>query len=159
MGWRLLDAPLVLKYDFCFSHSGHFLTSGAFDCAANQAECDKLGVFLAGLPQDVIVLLAIQDSAFDSGKTLPTSELGAVGAQQAGSVVAQTAHAVIGYKGQKSMAWKDEKFTADGAGPAEVSTSIPISCSYVPEGNAWSFMSRLCRPLITALLYGRFSND
>ncbi|KAL9957163.1 hypothetical protein ACROYT_G038767 [Oculina patagonica] len=129
--------------------SGRFLTSGAFDCAASQAECDKLGEFLTGLPQDVIVLLAIQDSAFVSGKTLPTSELGAVGAQQAGSVATQTAHAVIGYKGQKSVAWKDEKFTPSGAGPAEVSTIIPISCSYVPED------STTCTPFnIASQKYG-----
>ena len=126
----------MLKLDFRFSFAGRFLTSAAFDCAASQAECDKLGAFLKGLPQDVIVLLAVQDSAVVSGKTLPTSELTAVGAQQAGSVAAQTAHAVIGYKGQKNMTWKDEKFTGNGAGPAEVSSNIPISCSYVPEGNA-----------------------
>ena len=139
---RLAIAGTKVCWLFC---SGRFLTSAAFDCAASQAECGKLGTFLNGLPQDVIVLLAVQDSAVDSGKTLPTSELTAVGAQQAGSVAKQTAHAVIGYKGQNNMPWKVEKFTVKGSGPAKVSSSIPISCSYVPEGNAKSFTSRLCR--------------
>lgn len=119
------------------SYLGRFLTSAAFDCAASQAECDKLGTYLQGLPQDVIVLLAVQDSAVVSGKTLPISKLQtAVGAQEAGNVADQTAHAIIGYKGQQSVAWKDDKLTPSGSGPAELSSSIPISCSYVPEGNA-----------------------
>lgn len=118
-----------------FFYSGHFLTADAFDCVHSQEKCDELGTFLAGLPQDVIVLLAIQDSALDSGRTLPTSELTAVGAQDAGNVSAQTSHAVIGYKGQQAMAWKDELGKGYGAGPAEVSSSIPISCSYIPEGD------------------------
>ena len=102
----------------------------------SQAECAKLGQYLDGLPQDVIVLLAIQDSAMDSGRVLPTSKLTVVGVQNAGSVALQTSHAVIGYKGQKSMAWKQDVFQEKSAGPAEISTSIPISYSYVPQGNA-----------------------
>ena len=101
----------------------------------SQAKCDELGVFLAGLPQDVIVLLAVQDSAFSSGRTLPISELTEVGAQDAANVAANTSHAVIGYKGQQAMAWKDELRKNSGQGPAEVSSSIPINCSYVPEGD------------------------
>lgn len=101
----------------------------------SQAKCDELGDFLAGLPQDVIVLLAVQDSASTSGRTLPISQLKAVGAQDAGSVAAQNSHAVIGYKGQQAMAWKKELRKNSGQGPAEVSSSIPISCSYVPEGD------------------------
>ena len=122
--------------NFGVSCLGRFLTSAAFDCAASQVECDKLGAFLQGLPQDVIVLLAVQDSAVVSDKTLPTSNLTAVGAQEAGNVADQTAHAVIGYKGQQNMTWKDDKFTSSGSGPAKLSSSISISCSYVPEGNA-----------------------
>jgi len=101
----------------------------------SQAKCDELGVFLASLPQDVIVLLAIQDSAVANSHRLPISNLTAIGAQHAGDVVAQTSHAVIGYKGQQVMAWKDELWKGSGQGPAEVSSSIPISCSYVPEGD------------------------
>jgi len=102
----------------------------------SQVKCDDLGVFLAGLPQDVIVLLAVQDSAWAGNRTLPISNLTAVGAEDAGNVTAQTLHAVIGYKGQQAMAWKRELRKNSGSGPAEVSSSIPISCSYVPEGDA-----------------------
>ena len=101
----------------------------------SQAKCDEIGVFLAGLPQDVIVLLAVQDSAAANDSTLPISELTAIGAKDAGRVAAQTSHAVIGYKGQQVMTWKDELWKASGQGPAEVSSSIPISCSYIPEGD------------------------
>ena len=79
------------------------------------------------------MLLAIQDSAID-GTTLPTSDLNSVGVQNPGSVSAKTSHAVIGYKGQKSVTWKNELFKANGAGPAEVSSTIPINCSYISEG-------------------------
>ena len=122
--------------NFGVSCLGRFLTSAAFDCAGYQAECDKLGAFLQGLPQDVIVLLAVQDSAVVSGKTLPTNQLTEVGVQEAGNVANLNAHVVIGYKGQQSMAWKDEELKGSGSGPVELSSSISISCSYVPEGNA-----------------------
>ena len=89
-------------------------------------------MFLKTLPQDVIVLLAAQNSSVVSGRVLPTRELGGVGAQYAGNVSAQTRHAVIGYKGQKSVTWIKEVW--NGTGPAEVSSSIPISFSYKPKG-------------------------
>lgn len=88
------------------------------------------------------MLLAIQDSALAGNHKLPISNLTAVGAQDAGKVAPQTSHAVIGYKGQQVMAWKDELRKDSGQGPAELSSSIPISCSYVPEGDtAKSVMS------------------
>lgn len=80
--------------------SGRFLTSSAFDCTAKQDECDRMGEFLRGLPQDVVVLMAIQLSAVDN-TTLPPSEMNDVGAKNAGSVQAHNSHAVIGYKGKK----------------------------------------------------------
>ena len=126
----------------------------------SQAKCDELGVFLAGLPQEVIVLLAVQDSALAINRTLPISNLTAVGAPDAGSVVAQTSHAVIGYKGQQAMAWKDELRKASGQGPAQVSSSIPINCSYVPEGDTVSpvMLLSLCHvsPLLGLNLIGSF---
>ena len=110
----------------------------------SQVKCDELGVFLAGLPQDVIVLLAVQDSAWAVGRTLPIGNLTAVGAQVAGKFTTQTSHAVIGYKGQQEIARKYELRNDSGQGPAEVSSSIRISCSYLPQGDtAKSVMSRL----------------
>lgn len=65
-----------------FDHlSGLFLTSAAFDCAASQAKCNELGIFLSGLPQDTVVLIAIQESGLVSGRSLPTSQLEEVGIQ------------------------------------------------------------------------------
>ena len=91
---------------FVFPYPGRFLTSAAFDCATHQAECDKLGVFLKGLPQDVVVLLAAQGPAVVTGHVLPTKELKKVGANHTENVSAQTRHAVIGYKGQmKGVTW------------------------------------------------------
>jgi len=55
--------------------------------------------------------------------------------------VASSSHAVIGYKGNKSVDWKDEVFRADNAGPAEVSGTIPISCSYMPLGTYYFYVS------------------
>ncbi|XP_022780269.1 uncharacterized protein LOC111321599 [Stylophora pistillata] len=112
--------------------TGRVLTSAAFDCAESQKECDKLGTFLKDLPQDVIVLLAVQDSAVGS-YTLPTSDLIGIGAQKARRVVGQTSHAVIGYKGWRGVTWIKEDFKQNGEEPAEVSSSIPISFLYLPE--------------------------
>ena len=118
---------------FVFPYPGRFLTSAAFDCATHQAECDKLGVFLKGLPQDVVVLLAAQGPAVVTGHVLPTKELKKVGANHTKNVSAQTRHAVIGYKGQmKGMTWIKEILSDKGS--AEVSSSIPIRFSYKPKG-------------------------
>ena len=116
-----------------FYHAGRFLTSAAFNCYTSQDECDKLGVFLKGLPSDAIVLLAVQDSAVGSYK-LPTSDLIGIGAQKANRVVGKTSHAVIGYKGQRSVTWIKENYKESGGEPAVVSSSIPISFLYLPEG-------------------------
>ena len=90
-------------------------------------------MFLKGLPSDAIVLLAVQDSAVGSYK-LPTSDLIGIGAQKANRVVGQTSHAVIGYKGQRSVTWMKENYKESGGEPAVVSSSIPISFLYLPEG-------------------------
>lgn len=78
-------------------------------------------------------MLAIQDSAVDS-HNLPTSDLIGIGAQKANRVVGQTSHAVIGYKGQRSVTWMKENYKESGGEPAVVSSSIPISFLYLPEG-------------------------
>lgn len=90
-------------------------------------------MFLKGLPSDAIVLLAVQDSAVGSYK-LPTSDLIGIGAQKANRVVGQTSHVVIGYKGQRSVTWIKENYKESGGEPAVVSSSIPISFLYLPEG-------------------------
>lgn len=90
-------------------------------------------MFLKGLPSDAIVLLAVQDSAVGSYK-LPTSDLIGIGAQKANCVVRQTSHVVIGYKGQRSVTWIKENYKESGGEPAVVSSSIPISFLYLPEG-------------------------
>ena len=118
---------------FPFFHAGRFLTSSAFDCTAKQDECDRMGEFLRGLPQDVVVLMAIQLSAVDN-TTLPPSEMNDVGAKNAGSVQAHNSHAVIGYKGKKKVSWTEETYKGSGSGPTEISSSIPINCTYVSQG-------------------------
>lgn len=95
------------------------------------------------------MLLAIQDSALAGNHKLPISNLTAVGAQDAGNVAPQTSHAVIGYKGQQVMAWKDELRKDSGQGPAELSSSIPISCSYVPEGDTAKSVMSPCYLYVT----------
>lgn len=80
-------------------------------------------------------MLAIQDSAVGSQK-LPTSDLIGIGAQKANRVVGQTSHAVIGYKGQRSVTWMKENYKESGGEPAVVSSSIPISFLYLPEGKS-----------------------
>lgn len=90
-------------------------------------------MFLKGLPSDAIVLLAVQDSAVGSYK-LPTSDLIGIGAQKANRVVGQTSHVVIGYKGQRGVTWIKENYKESGGEPAVVSSSIPISFLYLPEG-------------------------
>lgn len=125
---------------YFLSFSGRFLTSAAYDCAANQSECDGLGTFITSLPQDTLVFLAVQESASSSGKTLPSSVDQGLGAKNFGSVGENTAYALIGYKGNKSVDWENDEFKGASSGPAEVSAVIPIDCSYVPQGNAYAYL-------------------
>ena len=115
-----------------FSYPGLFLTSAAFDCAASQAKCNELGIFLSGLPQDTVVLIAIQESGLVSGRSLPTSQLEEVGIQS--SIGANSSFTSIGYKGKNAVDWKKEAHNNDSAGPTTIAALIPINCSYVPSG-------------------------
>ena len=121
-----------LDISHVFSNAGRFLTSAAFDCAASQAKCDELGTFVSGLPQDTVVLIAIQESGLVSGRSLPTSQLEEVGIQS--SIGANSSFTSIGYKGKNAVDWKKELQNNDSARPTTIAALIPINCSYVPSG-------------------------
>ena len=118
----------------CLSYPGWFLTSTAFDCAASQAKCNELGTFLSGLPQDTVVLIAIQESGLVSGRSLPTSHLEEVGIQSSSTLGPNYSFTSIGYKGKNAVDWKNEAHNNDGAGPTTIAALITINCSYVPSG-------------------------
>ena len=117
-----------------FPYPGRFLTSAAFDCAASEAKCNELGTFLSGLPQDTVVLIAIQESGLVSGRSLPTNHLKEVGIQFSSTLRPNYSFTSIGYKGKNAVDWKKELQKNDGAGPTTIAALIPINCSYVPSG-------------------------
>ena len=117
-----------------FPYPGRFLTSAAFDCAASEAKCIELGTFLSGLPQDTVVLIAIQESGLVSGRSLPTNHLKEVGIQFSSTLRPNYSFTSIGYKGKNAVDWKKEWQNNDGAGPTTIAALIPINCSYVPSG-------------------------
>ena len=117
-----------------FSYPGRFLTSAVFDCAASEAKCNELGTFLSGLPQDTVVLIAIQESGLVSGRSLPTKHLKEVGIQFSSTLGPNYSFTSIGYKGKDAVDWKKELQNNDGAGPTTIAALIPINCSYVPSG-------------------------
>ena len=123
-----------LDISHVFSNAGRFLTSAAFDCAASQAKCDELGTFVSGLPQDTVVLIAIQESGLVSGPSLPTNHLKEVGIQSSSTLGPNSSFTSIGYKGKNAVDWKKERQNNDGAGPTTIAALIPINCSYVPSG-------------------------
>ena len=114
--------------------AGRFFASAAYDCFASQTACNNIGTFIDKLPQDSIVLIAIQESGATSSHRPPSSKLLKLGAQNIASVAENTAYVLIGYKGSKSVDWKQELFKTSAAGPAEVSGLIPIQCSDLPSG-------------------------
>ena len=121
---------------FSFNFVGWFFASAAYDCFASQGECDNIGTFIDKLPQDSIVLIAIQESGATSGNNPPSNKLQELGSQNSGSVAENTSYALIGYKGNQSVHWKQESFKGDGFGPVEISAVIPIQCSYIPSGKS-----------------------
>ena len=109
----------------------------AFNTMFIKDESARFKAFLQSLPQDCIVLLAIQSSAYAKmpPTVLPLAELRSIGAQNAVNVTANgDSHAVIGYKGAQQPKWKDEHYAAKSLGPSEIAAMISIRCSYVPEG-------------------------
>ena len=86
------------------------------------------------LPQDSIVLIAIQQSGATNSHRPPSIKLQKLGAQNITSVAENTSYVLIGYKGSKSVDWKQDLFKSSAAGPAEVSGLIPIQCSDLPSG-------------------------
>ena len=86
------------------------------------------------LPQDSIVLIAIQESGATNSHRPPSSKLQKLGAENITSVAENTSYVLIGYKGSKSVDWKQDLFKSNAAGPAEVSGLIPIQCSDLPSG-------------------------
>ena len=124
-----------------FSYPGRFLTSAAFDCAASQAKCNELGTFLSGLPQDTVVLIAIQKSGLVRVQDLPTNQLEEVGIQSSSSLGANSSFTSIGYKGKNAVDWKKEAHNNDSAGPTTTAALIPVNRSYVPpSGECFSHL-------------------
>ena len=130
-----------LDISHVFSNAGRFLTSAAFDCAASQAKCDELGTFVSGLPQDTVVLIAIQESGLVSGRSLPTSQLKEVGIQSSSTLGPNSSFTSIGYKGKNAVDWKKEAHNNDSAGPTTIAALIPVNRSYVPpSGECFSHL-------------------
>ena len=130
----LLPHSLSLTLFSCLYFAGRFFASAAYDCVASQTACNNIGTFIDKLPQDSIVLIAIQESGATSSHRPPSSKLQKLGAQNITSVAENTSYVLIGYKGSKSVDWKQHLFKSNAAGPAEVSGLIPIQCSDLPSG-------------------------
>ncbi|XP_068673513.1 polycystin-1-like [Montipora foliosa] len=129
--------------------SGRFFASATYNCFASQGDCDKIGTFVDSLPKDSIILVAIQESGATSSNRPPSSKLQELGSPNIGSVVENMAYALIGYKGNKTVDWKQDLFKGNGSGPAEIAAVIPIQCSYMPS------LSTTCSPFnVAAKKYG-----
>ena len=133
----MIIAPHSFSLSLFFSRlyfAGRFFASAAYDCVASKTACDNVGTFIDKLPQDSIVLIAIQESGATSSNRPPIRKLQGLGALNITSVAENTAYILIGYKGSKSVDWKEDLLKNDGVGPANVSRLIPIQCSDLPSG-------------------------
>ena len=116
------------------SRDGHFISSQAFDSHASSAADDQLATFLTGLPNNVIVLAAIQDDAWSAGgasesyKQAADAQLTSLGATNPRPLEFRASWALVGYKGSNDPPdWKRFKEATARQGPTEILVTIPMA--------------------------------
>ena len=119
---------MVLRRD------GHFINSQAFDSHASSTADDRLAAFLTGLPNNVIVLAATQDDAWQAGsesesnKQAADAQLTSLGATNPRPLGYRASWALVGYKGSDDPAdWKRFKEAPAHQGPTEILVTIPMA--------------------------------
>ena len=118
------------------SRDGHFISSQAFDSYSSSTADDQLATFLTSLPNNVIVLAAIEDEAWwaggasESNKQAADDQLTSLGATNPRPLGYRASWALVGYKGSDDPAdWKRFAEALRGQGPTEVSVTIPNGCA------------------------------
>ena len=116
------------------SRDGHFISSQAFDSYSSSTADDQLATFLTGLPNNVIVLAAIQDDAWwargasESNKQAADAQLTSLGATNPRPLQYRASWALVGYKGSDDPAdWKRFAEARRGKGPTEILVTIPMA--------------------------------
>ena len=116
------------------SRDGHFINSQAFDSYASSTADDRLAAFLTGLPNNVIVLAAVQDEAWWAGgasefnKQAADAQLISLGATNPRPLGFRDSWALVGYKGSNDPAgWKRFAEARSGQGPTEILVTIPMA--------------------------------
>ena len=116
------------------SRDGHFISSKAFDSHYFRTAYDHLATFLTGLPNNVIVLAAIQGDAWwargalESNKQAADAQLTSLGATNPRPLGYRASWALVGYKGSDDPAdWKRFKEAPVRQGPTEILVTIPMA--------------------------------
>ena len=114
------------------SKEGNFIDSKAFDLHESSVADDDLGAFLAGLPDHVIVLIAVADEATfgndaaESDKQGADQQLIGLGATNPRPLGWRASWALVGYKGtHDGLDWLRFSEALGGQGPTEISVVIP----------------------------------
>ena len=112
-----------------------------FDIANEASAAAELASYLDDIVNDTIVILAVQDSvasAADKDELQPALDaLRRLGVSSPETIKYRVSHAFIGYKGSQ----RGDIPTVDiqkpmGGGPAINSTSINVTCAYLPESES-----------------------
>ena len=116
------------------SRDGHFITSQAFNSYYIRKAYDHLAAFLTALPNNVIVLAAIQGDAWrargesESNKQAADAQLTNLGATNPRPLEYRASWALVGYKGSDDPAdWKRFKEAPAHQGPTEILVTIPMA--------------------------------
>lgn len=111
------------------------MTGGVFDAKASSSEGTKLRDFIQNLPNNVILLMAVQETGnANSNLNDAVAAMMGVGVNDTAILDNESFGAVL-YKGPGSQPWIKESKNTVGNGPSFVTTSIAIPYGYIPEGN------------------------
>ena len=114
------------------NRGGRFIDSVVFDTYASSTADDKLGAYIDGLQENVIVLIAVADEATlgnqasEEDKMDANLQLLSLGAKHPRPSEYRGSWALVGYKGPRDEAdWVRQVQAPAFEGPSEISVQIP----------------------------------
>ena len=114
------------------NRGGSFIDSVVFDTHASSTADDELGAYIDGLPENIIVLMAVADEATRGNHASEDDKMGAnlellsLGVKHPRPPGYRASWAFVGYKGpHDDVDWIRQVQAPTYEGPSEISIQIP----------------------------------
>ncbi|KAJ7377056.1 hypothetical protein OS493_031014 [Desmophyllum pertusum] len=123
-------SPHIAYNVVVLTRHGNLIDSRSFDTHGKSTADDEMGAFIDGLPDNVIVLMAVKDEAY--GKFREEDKMGAdaqllrLGAPNPRPPGYRASWALVGYKGPRDQVdWIRHGQALESQGPSEILVQIP----------------------------------